>query len=221
MPDAFPGRADFPSTHWSVLQPGQAAFLERLAQRYWRPAFCYVRGVSRLGDDAAMDLTQEFFARMLEKGYLERVDPGAGSFRGYLKTALKNFCLNARRSERTRRAVFTPGTVEEPPAEGATPEESFDREWARGLVRESLEELRKALEREGKPEYFALLSDYYHQEGADVASIAKKFRMAPHDVTNRLRTARGMLRAIVKERVLEYLGPGDDAEQELIFLLGR
>jgi RNA polymerase sigma-70 factor (ECF subfamily) len=222
----------FPSTHWSALLPlkdpaSRREGLSVLFQRYWRPAVSYVRNLRRCPPEEALDLTQEFFARMLEKGYFEQMEPGHGSFRGYLKTSLKNFCLNALRAEKARRPGegTTVIRVEDgwdslPASTGESPEEAFDRDWARGIVRESLGELKRALEKEGKPEMYAILAEYYDGDPL-VATLAAKYKMAEHDITNRLRTARAMLRRIVKERVMEYLGPGDDPEQELMFLLSR
>ncbi len=225
--------SDFPSTHWSSLLPlkdpsSRREGLSRLIQRYWRPACGYVRNLRRCGPEEALDLTQDFFARMLEKGYFEQMEQGQGSFRGYLKTSLKNFCLNAARAEKARRpqdgaTLFhvDDGWDAIPVTSGETPEDAFDRDWARGVVRESLGELKRVLDKEGKPEMYAILAEYYDGNEPSVGALAEKYKMAEHDITNRLRTARGMLRKIVKERVMEYLGTGEDVEQELLFLLSR
>src|SRR5437868_1665072 len=94
--------AEFVPTRWSVvleagqrLDPHAAAALAELCQRYWYPLYAYVR---RRGHDAeeARDLTQEFFARLLERNTLAMAVPERGRFRAFLLTALKNFLANER-----------------------------------------------------------------------------------------------------------------------------
>src|SRR5207247_7637240 len=104
------GPVDFRTTHWSVvLQAGQspsaqsAAALDQLCHAYWQPLYFYVR---RQGYDEheAKDLTQEFFARLLEKNVLGTVERGRGRFRYFLQTALKHFLANEwNRSQRQKR----------------------------------------------------------------------------------------------------------------------
>ena len=84
----------FATTHWSVVlsagdiqasQPSQA--LEKLCRTYWPPLYSYVRHRGFAAEDA-QDLTQAFFARLLEKNYLSAVDPRKGKFRSFLLAAL-------------------------------------------------------------------------------------------------------------------------------------
>src|SRR6185295_8801741 len=94
-----------PVTHWTqVLSAGNPASplqreaLDRLVESYWRPVYVYIRRAWRRDVEEAKDLTQAFFARLLEKETFARADPARGSFRAYLKTALKHFLVNARES---------------------------------------------------------------------------------------------------------------------------
>ncbi len=96
------GAGRFPSTHWSDVlaagrgaTPGAGEALAALCRAYWYPLYAYVR---RRGHDAhaARDLTQEFFARMLEKNYLADADPAKGRFRSFLLAALNHFLANER-----------------------------------------------------------------------------------------------------------------------------
>src|SRR5262245_22120761 len=91
---------EFTTTPWSVVltagagEPERAAqALERFCGVYWPPLYAYIR---RQGHDVeqAKDLTQEFFARLLEKDYLRLADPARGRFRTFLLTSLKNFLTN-------------------------------------------------------------------------------------------------------------------------------
>src|SRR5271157_381516 len=94
------GAGQFASTHWSlVLQardsqaPDSANALEKLCTAYWYPLYVYVRCRGR-GPEEARDLTQEFFARLLQKKWLREADPGRGRFRTFLLTAMMHFLAN-------------------------------------------------------------------------------------------------------------------------------
>jgi DNA-directed RNA polymerase specialized sigma24 family protein len=87
----------FTTTHWSVVlaaggstAPHAREALEKLCRSYWYPLYAYVR---RRGhdEDTAKDLTQAFFARLLEKNYLAQADRERGKFRSFLIGALKHF----------------------------------------------------------------------------------------------------------------------------------
>src|SRR5471030_2155089 len=91
---------NFPTTLWTVVlhagrdEPAQAqAALAQLCQAYWYPLYAFVRRRGNSPHDA-QDLTQAFFAHLLEKHGLERVDPEQGRFRTFLLAALKNFLAN-------------------------------------------------------------------------------------------------------------------------------
>src|SRR4026207_1261541 len=100
---------DFASTHWSVvLLAGQehstqsAAALEKLCRAYWYPLYAFVRRQGH-GPYEAEDLTQEFFARLLDKNYLKDVTVEGGKFRSYLLTLLKHFLANEWNRERAQK----------------------------------------------------------------------------------------------------------------------
>ena len=102
---------EFPETRWSQLlelrdpsHPRYAEHLERLAKQYWSPVHHYARALCR-GDADAEDLTQQFFAMLLARRDLEKLSPDRGSFRGFLKTALRNFVLSAGRANAVRTTV--------------------------------------------------------------------------------------------------------------------
>src|SRR5258706_5528756 len=95
-----PSDAWFVTTHWSVVwsaahsdTPLALHALERLCQTYWYPLYAYVRRQGHSPHDAE-DLTQGFFARLLEKKYVGDADRARGKFRSFLLTALKHFMAN-------------------------------------------------------------------------------------------------------------------------------
>src|SRR5688572_27034688 len=97
---AVPGPEYFATTHWSVVLTAQRhdstrahAALSHLCQTYWYPLYAFVRREGHSAHDA-QDLTQEFFARLIGKHWLESVDREKGKFRSFLLAAMKHFLAN-------------------------------------------------------------------------------------------------------------------------------
>ena len=160
----------FQSTTWSDILtvadpvlPEHRARLDRLLRAYWKPVFAYVRTGWHKSVEDAKDLTQSFFAHILEKEFLRKVRPEGGSFRGYLKRSLKNFVIDSARSEAARlpKGEIVPMNLEARELDrlcesvpGESSEQAYDREWFHGLLDASTEALRLWLESHGKPIYF-------------------------------------------------------------------
>jgi RNA polymerase sigma-70 factor (ECF subfamily) len=126
--------------------------LAELCQIYWPPLYGYLRGRGHSAD-AAQDLTQGFFMRLLERQTLRSADPERGRFRGFLLTAVKRYVINEREREVAARRggqhLHFPLDFDE--AERAyvsdhrtddTPERIFDRKWAAIVLDRALERLR-------------------------------------------------------------------------------
>jgi len=213
----IPVNHDFPETRWSQLlelrdpaHPRYAEHLDRLAKQYWQPVCHYARAL-RSGDPE--DVTQQFFTMLLSRRDLEKLSPDRGSFRGFLKTALRHYLLSADRAAALRITV----PLQES-ADWRTPEEAFDREWARGVLIEATARLRK----EGQPVAFEIFREYCLEEnGASYADLARKHGLAEDDVRNRLRETRLRLREILQDLLRDYLAPGQDVEAELRFILSK
>ncbi len=225
---------EFPSTIWSSVlslrdptDPSFAATLNALIDRYWKPVYHYVRALRRVDVEDAKDLTQQFFARLLERRDLERLSPDRGTLRGFLKTALKNFLAGADRSRKARPArAFAFDEAERDWADAAraapelTPEQAFDREWACGVVMEAVARLKARLEADGKAVHFEIFRD--RSDGAaSYDELAARYRMSPKDVENRLTFARQAIAKILRELLAETMEPGEDVERELRYLLSR
>jgi RNA polymerase sigma factor (sigma-70 family) len=170
------GRSDvFPSTHWSVVlaagrsqaepQTAEAALAE-LCQVYWAPLYGFVRSRGQTVHDA-QDLTQGFFAYVLEHKVYARVDRRKGRFRSFLLASLKNFLADAADRERTLKRggaqIFLPlheEQVQEAESlfqthSGMSNEDRlFDRSWAEALVAAALERLSADYKRENKEQLF-------------------------------------------------------------------
>jgi len=116
MPDeasdsASSGAGQYPRTHWSVvLSAGRGndtraqVALTRLCQTYWYPLYAFVRRHGYSPEDA-QDLTQGFFAHLLEHHALAGVHPAKGTFRAFLLASLRHFLANERARAKPRSAA--------------------------------------------------------------------------------------------------------------------
>ncbi len=214
---------EFPETRWSQLlelrdpsHPRYAEHLERLAKQYWSPVFHYARALRTGGDADAEDLTQQFFAMLLARRDLEKLSPERGSFRGFLKTALRHYVSSAGRAAALRATVPLPATASA--SDLASPEQAFDREWARGVLAEAVARLR----RESAPVPFEIFREYCLEEtGASYSDLARRHGLTEDDVRNRLRESRRRLRELLEDLLRDYLAPGEDLAAELRFILAK
>ena len=181
----------FVTTHWSVVlmaansdtTRAQSA-LEKLCRTYWYPLYAYVRRRGQSAADA-QDLTQEFFARLLERNWLDRADQQRGRFRSFLLSAMNHFLSDEWDKARAQKrgGGITPLPLQfdaaetryvHEPADNITPEHSYERRWALTLLDEVLRRLRSEYEQDGKAELFAalhpcLVGDRSSQPYADLA----------------------------------------------------
>lgn len=245
-PDTWMGgdRSDFPSTHWTLLlrlrdpsHPQYLFHLNQLVNEYWKPCYFYIRRCWHMSVEDAKDLTQEFFARLLDKDYLSTMSPERGSFRGYLRTALFHFMGKAKRHDRVRRPRDGAQLIHfqadedwaraEPVSEEHSPEETFDRAWSELVLRDSVNELKSMLGSMGKEVYAKVFDRYYGlSSGAPAASptysqVAEELNLKETDVRNYLTFVRTLLRKIVVARVRTYVSNDDELEAEVSAILGE
>jgi RNA polymerase sigma factor (sigma-70 family) len=211
--------ARFLTTQWSVvlaaarLESGPASAesaqaLATLCELYWYPLYAFVR---RRGydPDAAQDLTQAFFTRVIEKAYLRDATPTRGRFRSFLLGSLKHFLANewdhARALKRGGGAPLLPLEVEIgqgetryrlEPSSDETPERVFERQWATALLDRVLVRLREEQEQAGKGAQLDALKpaltgepidDTYAQLGARLGMSAGAVKVAVHRLRRRVR----------------------------------
>lgn len=171
------GQADysFVPTRWSVVLKAARQVdreadeaLATLCQAYWYPLYTYVRHQGHSAHDAE-DLTQEFFARLLEKRYLDGIQREGGRFRSFLLTALKRFLMNewdrARAEKRGGKCLMISldrETAESryrlEPAHALSPDKLYERQWAQALLERVMATLREEYSVAGKADWFARLS---------------------------------------------------------------
>jgi len=151
-------RSAFQSTHWTELIKARTAndgrrqaAAERLVRVYWKPVYCYLRRKGKTNEDAK-DLTQGFFSEVvLGRGLLPQADPGKGSFRAFLLTALRRYAASAHRASTARKRsppnepirldAMEPLDIPEF-ATAMTPDQTFTYAWASALLDEVLAEVK-------------------------------------------------------------------------------
>ena len=192
----------FPSTLWSmVLHAGgeeraaQSKSLESLLEMYWKPVYCYMKAIRRKGSEDAKDLTQGFFTRLLEKKTLGNLSPEKGTFRGFLKEAIRNFLIDAHRFESARhprKGVFLAieefRDSEKSPQEGNDPQAIFDQEWDQAVLENSLEELKRQMSHDETFSVFELycLPDKSKEGKRTYADVAKEMGLSEVAIRKRL-----------------------------------
>src|SRR5712671_1013513 len=202
----------FPATRNSALAAIRAGApeerrraLSTLAGAYWRPVYGYLRLHWRKPHDEAADLTQDFFAHLIESDLLARFDPARARLRTFLRACIDGVAGGEDRAARSLKRGG--GAVAVP----------FDFEWARGLFAAALERLRQVCAREGKSQHFALLEAYDLGAGTErssYADLARRFGIAATDVTNRLAWARRRLREVLLDLLRDCTATESELREE-------
>jgi RNA polymerase sigma-70 factor (ECF subfamily) len=229
--DASPGR--FATTHWSLIvaaRGGEAAqaraALADLCRAYWYPLYAYIRRQGHAADEA-QDLTQEFFARLLEKDFLATLDPGKGKFRSFLLTACKHFLVNEReRAHAQKRGGGRPlvsldfGDAEarygREPGHSLTAERLFERRWALDLLNQVLARLRGEYEATGKGRLFECLKGRLTGDaGAPHARAAAELGLSEGAVKVAVHRLRKRYRELLREEIAHTVDDPGQVEDEI------
>lgn len=231
-----PAHDRFLTTQWSVvLAAGDASSkdsaeaLATLCELYWYPLYAFVR---RRGHDpdAAQDLTQAFFARVIEKAYLRDATPTRGRFRSFLLGSLKHFLANewdhARALKRGGGAVVLPLDVELgqgetryrlEPADEETPERLFERQWAMALLGRVLARLLEEAEAAGKSAQLDVLKPLLTGEPIDetYAQLGAQLGMSEGAVKVAVHRLRRRMRVLLQEEIARTVEDPRDVEDEI------
>jgi len=240
-------RGGFPATRWSAIvaaRTGDAAerarALDVLLAAYWKPVYKYIRLHWGKSSDDAQDLTQEFFARLVEKNLLDRYDPAKARLRTFLRACVDHLAANQVRDEnRQKRGGNAPHlSLDFAAADGelkridpATPpeiDEFFEREWARSVFSAGIERLRAQLDAQNKAVYFRVFERYDLLDALPEAperrptyqELAAELGVAATDVTNYLSYARREFRRAVLDFLREATATDEEFRREARSLLG-
>jgi DNA-directed RNA polymerase specialized sigma24 family protein len=237
---AEPSRADtFATTHWTVvLAAGQGSTpqsdhaLEELCRTYWYPLYAYVRRRGYTHEDAE-DLTQGFFARFLERNYLEGLTSEKGRFRAFLLASLKHFLANEwDRAHRQKRAGATPNlSLDWQSADSRyqinvpddlTPDKIYDREWALALLERVITRLRDECAANEQSQLFDQLKPFLTVDKAAVpyAQAAAGLNLAEGAVRVAVHRLRKRYRGLLRDEITQTLADPAQVEEEMRTLLG-
>ena len=223
----------FVTTHWSVVlgarQPDTHQAQEALAtlcQTYWPPLYVYARRRGYHAPDAE-DLTQAFFAQLIEKKSVRAADRQKGRFRSFLLTAFKHFLGHewekARAEKRGGRVRILPlpdGTAEThyapEPASHDTPDRAFDRQWAMALLEVVLGRLRLEYVERGREPLFLGLRETL-EAGAETryAELAAALGMSAGAVKVAAHRLRRRYRELLREEIAQTVASPEQVEEEL------
>lgn len=228
----------FATTNWSMVldagrgeSAGSEEALEELCRTYWPAIYAYAR---RAGQESerARDSTQEFFARLLAKGWLAAADQSKGRFRTFLLTLFKRFLADEHDHSRAQKrgggaALLSLDALAaeeerpfEPDAGGRTPEQEFDRRWALVRMDRALVRLRDEAAEGGQRESFEALQGFL-SGGSDssLAEAGARLNLGASAVKMRLHRWRARYRELVRDEIARTVPRVADLDEEMRHLL--
>lgn len=225
------------TTHWSVVLTAahsdttQAnAALANLCQTYWHPLYAYVRRRGYSPEDAE-DLTQGFFAVLLERKAVATVSPDKGRFRSFLLASLNHFLSDewdkARAQKRGHGKVISFDTetaeswLDQMPSQNLTPEKAFELRWAITLLEQVYRKLAEEHRQQGKGELFDALRTTLAGASASApyAELAVRLGMTAGAVKVAVHRLRQRYRALLRETIANTVASEAEVEEELRYLL--
>src|SRR5215831_5798971 len=233
----------FVTTCWNLILSGAEledgerqirVALTELCRIYWRPIFSFIvrRGYSV---EDAEDLTQDFFRKILEGGWLKKADPTRGRFRSLLLKSLENFLNDDADKTRARKrggetsfVSWDPWMCEAPSEltlsrealDSWSAEQLFDAGWAATLVERTLRRIGEECESKGCFRVFEVLSPYLSAERDDVSyrDLAAKLRVPEVTVKKLLYRMRHRYRCLLRDQVAQTVADPAEVNDELRYL---
>jgi len=231
------GVAVFATTHWSVVleaqgeSPAAQEALEKLCRTYWRPLYAFVRQQG-IDPEEARDLTQGFFALLLERRDLDAVRKEKGRLRSYLLTSLKHFLASEHRRataiKRGRGQPLVPleelsaiERVQIESADSLSPDRLYERRWALTLMEQVLRRLKDEYDAAGNAALFDWLKQLLPDEpGAPSrAAIAALLGMTENAVRQAFHRFRQRYQVFLREEISHTVAIASDIEDELRHLI--
>ena len=203
------------------------AALEELCRTYWYPLYVFVRRQTATREDAE-DLTQAFFARFLEKNYLENLNSQKGRFRAFLLASLKHFLANEwDRAHRQKRGggiaalsldwQDADARYQIDPADSLTPDVLYDRAWAVTLLERVLGRLRDENAKGDKAKLFDQLKAFLMvgSNAIPYAEVAKQSNLNEGAVRVAVHRLRRRYRELLREEIGQTLSDTAQIEEEM------
>lgn len=227
-------RRRFATTCWSVVQaaadpsePGWRDALETLCRDYWYPIYAHFRRKGR-DADAAGDLTQAFFTRLIEKNDLRVADESRGRFRSFLLAAAENFLANQhdydtalkRGGGRAHLSLDLRDAEDRlafEPADGSTAETEFERRWALSLLERVLDALRAEYAATERGELFEALCPFLpkHEGPSSYAELARRLKMTEAAVKVAVHRLRKRFGKLLRQEIAQTVGEPQEIDDEI------
>ena len=228
----------FPATHWSVVlaaghdsSTGARAALEELCRAYWYPLYCYVR--RQVGSTVeAEDLTQSFFAHLLERKTLTKVSQEKGRFRSFLLAALRYFLADEWDKVRAQKrgggsvaiSLSEAGAEERYQREcrdELTAEKLYERRWAMAVLDRAFVRLQAEFTAAGKPALGEALRDLqdHAADAGPYAEVAARLEMPVNTLKSHVHRYRQHFREVLCDEVAQTVASPADVADELRHLM--
>jgi DNA-directed RNA polymerase specialized sigma24 family protein len=231
-------RAAFPTTHWSAVlaaggerSPQGEAALEMLAKAYWYPLYAFLRREGYAAADA-QDLTQAFFARLLEKNYPAQADREKGRFRSFLLLTLRHFLSDTReRATALKRGGgcvvlsldedVSEGRYRAEPADLDTPETLFERRWADTILARAQARLAGEYAASGKAPVYQVLQTFQPGEPKTLSysQAAEHLATSESAVKTLIHRMRKRHQELVRDEIAQTVADAGDVDDELRHLI--
>ena len=230
--------ANFAPTRWTLVLRARGESVEargalsELCEAYYQPVFRFLRREGR-EEDAARELTQEFFARLLARGGIGAADPQRGRFRSYLLGAVKHFLGDQRDHERRakRGGGEAPESLDAEDAESpalqvadgaSTPDDMvFDRSWALAVMDRALNSLAGEFVSEGKAEQFTALKPWLVGDAQSLrqSEAAAQLGLSESAVKVAIHRLRNRFREFIRGEVAQTVDEPAEVDAELRYLV--
>ena len=227
----------FATTHWSVVleaqgsSPAAEAALEKLCRTYWRPIYGFVRRQG-VGTEEAKDLTQGFFALLLERRDMDAVRKEKGRLRSYLLTSVKHFLASEQRRamavKRGKGQKLVPleelsaiERIEMEPADALSADRLYERRWALTLMEQVLRRLKDEYYTAGNGALFDSLKQLLPDEprAQSRAEIALQLGMTDNALRQAFHRFRHRYQLLLREEISHTVAVASDVEDELRHLI--
>lgn len=228
------GWGQFQTTHWSaVVRAGGTdsreaeSALNELCQVYWYPLYAFARRQGVSAADAE-DLTQAFFARLLERNFVAQAEPAKGRFRSFLLTLFKRFLANEwNRQHAQKRGGFQPVIAIDTalaesrfgaePAHEDQPDVLFERQWVVVLLDQVMNRLRNEYVESGRSRLFEYLEACLTREDTALpySEIAAELSLTEAAVKMAMQRLRARYRTILREEIAKTVASPNEVEAEL------
>jgi DNA-directed RNA polymerase specialized sigma24 family protein len=236
-PSGQQGGAAFTTTHWSIVlqaqgeSPAAQEALEKLCRMYWRPIFAFLRRQG-IPPEEAEDITQGFFAKLLERRSLSAVRKEKGRLRSFLLGGLKYFLANEeRRAMAVKRGkgqrpipleeLHAGERIETEPADPMTPDQIYERRWALTVLERVLSRLKEEYLAANNAALFNSLKELLPDEpgSPSQAEMAVRLEMTENAVRQAFYRFRQRYQALLREEIANTVATPGDIEDELRHLI--